>query len=269
MMRATHTCFYIGLGIAVITWVGSYVVWLVHGCVPWLPFVSDFGCGPTRWFFGIGMTSAALIVIPAYWEYGDAVYLALKRAGVDAGWRWKLEFWGIVSSLGIIGVACNPWDLRPLIHELSAYGIFLGGLIFNSIANKLLKKLGGISVSNASVYVGFASFVLMVVFIGIGVGDLSTAGHVDSTTFLNHAFASIRTDFQQYCLAAPGTLHADWRVNLGAFFEWIMLICIVAPAFFKLHGAFSAMSLAAARYSSEALLANVSASTTNSAQEVE
>ena len=61
--RRVRLCLYGSPCLWAPTWAVSYAVWLAGGCLPFLPFVSDFGAAgaPTHAFFAAAMTVAALL----------------------------------------------------------------------------------------------------------------------------------------------------------------------------------------------------------------
>jgi hypothetical protein len=87
------------------TWAVSYTVWLAQGCLPFMPFVSDFGAAssPTGAYFGVCMSLAALLWCPTWLDYYWHTKPSL--ANEPAGSRYSLlhslqPVCGFVCSLG-------------------------------------------------------------------------------------------------------------------------------------------------------------------------
>lgn len=181
------------------TWLISYAVWLAHGCIAYMPMVSDFGAagGPTGLYFMIGMNAAALLWMPTWFDYyfatrpqvaaNDPSCSELLRA-FECKLHTLQPFIGVVCSLGIIGVASNPEDRNLIVHGSSANLAFMSGLVFTSISAILRHRRGRPWKVNASLAV---------------VGIFSFAGmlHVISTTIaaenvdMAQGLAMIDTDF--------------------------------------------------------------------------
>eukprot|EP00929_Paragymnodinium_shiwhaense_P064548 TRINITY_DN32335_c0_g1_i4.p1 TRINITY_DN32335_c0_g1~~TRINITY_DN32335_c0_g1_i4.p1 ORF type:complete len:250 (+),score=6.39 TRINITY_DN32335_c0_g1_i4:66-752(+) len=205
-------CMYGGICCCMFTWVTCYFVWLWHGCRPWMPFVSDFGGGPTMYLFGAGMTLGALLLVPTWLDY----HRTTKPHVCTAHWTWRClhtvqPVVGIWCSLSIMGVALNPWNLRFLLHILSADGIFFGGLTFVLIGCVLECRRTRCHslIAVAVLLVSGAALMLMFYFLGVGVRELkgTDASRDIGLQLMTH-------DFPAYCRGdwGPSGLERDVSV---------------------------------------------------------
>lgn len=192
-----------------------------------MPFVSDFGDGPSGWLFTIGMTLAAVLLLPSWIDY----YLATKAdMQAERFFPWRCAHhcilgMGIMCSLSVAGVALNPWDQRLFLHLSAANGIFYGSIVFNVfilIVNCRRKVWRWYAV--ALIASACAGLVLMIGFME----DVTEEG-------LEQSFTLMRSNYLSYCKGEDVSLHASWRVNVAALFEWILLLSTTALAFHTIH----------------------------------
>jgi len=224
-------CLYGGMAFAGLTWIGSYIIWLKQGCMPFLPFVSDFGGGGSDVLFPIGMVLTAVLLVPSWIDY----YKALREAevGEDCIQKsvWLIPMLGVWCSVCIIGVAVNPWDIRLGFHLISAFGVFGGGLAFSFTATALGARRG-LSWKRSALVVAIAavSFILMIV-LGIW-GHHERAKHGAQQ---KDAMELMRADYYAYCTGNKGSIHANWQTNVEALMEWILLGSSTVLVFWRLH----------------------------------
>lgn len=219
-----HFCLYSGITAALLTWVISYILWLQQGCIAFLPCVSDFAAGRSADLFMWGMTCAAALLLPTWFDY----YTALKvksqsdlgccRACLQDMLLMALPLFGTISSLCIIGVALNPWGRRLVLHLFSAGCLFWAGGVFlaadsalSYLHNRSFKHVLGLTCF------GFFALVLMVVFIALGFQDEVSGDHAPS-------FSMIEDNFIGYCTGGAGSFHMNPNFNIAALFEWILLL---------------------------------------------
>lgn len=215
---------------ALLSWSVSYVLWLSQGCMPFLPCVSDLAGGDSGPIFMWGMTLAAALLIPTWFDYYYAIKAYLNP--VDCHWGILCKFMlllGVYSSFCIMGVALNPWSERIILHLLSAGGLFVGGGIFLFIDACLAyargKPFGRVL---CITLVAFSALILMCLFIVIGFAELSNSGGAIDMSMM-------RTDFKGYCMGKAGSLHANWNFSVAALGEWMMIILGATTCCFRLH----------------------------------
>ena len=230
------------------TWAISYVVWLSKGCVPYMPFVSDFGAGgsPTGLLFMLGMTSAALVWLPTWFDYHAATRSSVAATNSEYSTSCNLHdvqlAFGVFCSLGIVAVALNPEDERLVVHGMGANCAFCSGLAFCSIAALLRCRTGrSWKLTAALSGVGIFSFCAMLQSLG--------AATADGLDFAQE-IKLIDTNFESYCKAKSTwpcntnagvcSMHANPLVNRGAFFEWLMLGAILSNILLTLTDEFGA-----------------------------
>lgn len=220
--------FFLGVGLCIATWMICYVIWLAHGCMLFLPFVSDFGIGPTGSLFTAGMTLSALMLLPTWFD----IYVIARHSLRDAsGFRLcvhrLIPISGVLCSVCIVGVAMNPWNLRLETHFMFADGVF-----FSSIAMTfLLAFIGGRSKRRACMPLTMASaaFVfclLMFHYVGAGIAELGENSLKDNVEL-------IRGDYTTFCTGVGQSFHAYRNINLGAFYEWLLLASVTGTSFLQ------------------------------------
>lgn len=221
---------YCGFVFMVVTWVGSYILWLAQACMAFLPFVSDFAGGLSGPLFMWGMSAAALALMPTWFDYYLAITSDESKVG-GACWRCLhkcVPIVGVLCSISILGVAMNPWHLRFIAHLLAATGIFYGsGLLL--LLDSLLGWKRGESFKRVLcvALLAFTSLVLMTVF-GARAGSALEAKGAEIY------MGMLGTDFHGYCTGAAGSLHYVWECNVCAMFEWLLLSFVSLAAFWKL-----------------------------------
>lgn len=228
--RRVRICLYGGIGLVSGTWVACYVIWLAEGCTPFLPFVSDFGGGPTGPLFAVGMTAGSLLLLPTWCDF----YLMMRPEFHAASATWRclhrcLPFMGAWCSLSIAGVALDPWDLRLQWHVFFADGIFFGGIIFALVASLLGRQRGRPHRGPLTVVaIAFAAVVLMTGFVTQGVAEVGKEG-------LKSSMVLMRDEYAAYCKGMGPSWHRNANVNIAALFEWILLGSVTALVFTMLR----------------------------------
>lgn len=224
---------------ALLTWVVSYILWLQQGCIAFLPCVSDFAAGRSADLFMWGMTCAAILLVPTWFDYYNALKVKSQsdlghcKACLQDMFLMALPFFGTISSLCIIGVALNPWGRRLVLHLLSAGCLFWAGGVFLA-ADAALSYLHDRSFK----YVlgltgfGFCALVLMVMFIALGFKD-EVSGDDDPS------FSMIEGNFVGYCTGGVGSFHMNPNFNIAAAFEWILLLTGSITCCVRLHAELS------------------------------
>lgn len=240
-------CMYGGLLIVMVSWPGSYLVWLSQGCLPFLPFVSDFGDGPTGQVFEFGMSLAPILLIPTWFDYQNSIRASLQGQGpiwqrMHAG----IPFMGVCCSISVVCVALNPWDYSLPLHLVGAFGIFFGGAIFSFLASVIDWQRGFPSCFAFFLsLVSATSLLLMFAFLWRGsheirAADLPAEMHSSSSS---PSMRLMREDYSAYCrgeefcmgATCVPTLHSNWKINAGAFCEWLLLGSVALLGFMKLH----------------------------------
>jgi len=133
--RRVLGCLYGSIVLAPLTWFVSYAIWLRYGCMTFMPFVSDLGCGPSKPVFMTGMTVSALLVLPLCFDYARASKHCIHSEEPLQKWLQAiLPVLGVLITISICGVALNPWSHRLLLHGIAATGVFNIGFLFCLVA---------------------------------------------------------------------------------------------------------------------------------------
>jgi len=241
--RRVFGCLYGSIVLAPLTWLVSYAIWLGYGCMPFMPFVSDLGCGPSMPVFMTGMTVSGLLVLPLCFDYARATKTCIDTSEPLQGWLHTAVPWcGALISISICGVALNPWDRRLILHGIFANGVFGAGFMF-CLLTASLNYLRG-----ASYRRGFA-IVTLIALCGIGTAVFGTLALQDLTKQnIIHAVEDgevkqtiltsmklIRENFLDFCTGQLGSLHRDMNTNICGLLEHIILGSLVALAWAQIH----------------------------------
>lgn len=225
-----NVCMYGGMLAALLTWSVSYLLWLSQGCMPFLPCVSDLAGGDSGPLFMWGMTVAALLLIPTWFDYFYMIEVDLNTEHCHLRVLSKLLLaCGVYQSLCVVGVAFNPWGQRLVLHCLCASGLIFGGGVFLFIdaclAYARSRPFGRVL---CMTLLAFSALIIMCVFITIGFVELSSSdGEID--------MAMMRTNFKGYCTGAAGSLHANENFSVAALCEWTLFLLGSATCCSRLH----------------------------------
>eukprot|EP01051_Picozoa_sp_SAG22_P003220 SAG22_NODE_154_length_17189_cov_38.210064_12_plen_344_part_00 len=259
--RRVRLCMYGSPALFVPVWALSYLVWLGKGCMPFMPFVSDFGAAgsPTSGLFAAGMTAAALLWSASFVDVYHATLPSIRaRPGTSRLLRMLhllQPYLGALTAAGIIGVALNPEDERLAAHGSSAGAAFMGGIGYNLITVLVCHSTAGergrrlpLLMHTAAVGFSMTSYAMMGTLTGAGFMELAhlTAGSNANATALAAAVDAVivtslqnqaKHDFVAYCTGQPytaaggatpiATLHSSGTLNQGCLFEWTMLLSIL------------------------------------------
>lgn len=247
--RRVIGCFYGGAFSLAAAWMGSYCIWLAEGCRPFMPFVSDFGGGPSRHLFGMGMFTGALLLTPSWFDYHHSTKVTLQPDGTPRfdgpllpGGRLHraLPVCGVWCSVSTAGVALNPWSVRLLQHMVWATGIFVGAVVFSVVATALGRRRG-LPWRKSAVMVAFAviSAIPMCYFVGANIIDDAGMEPNAQLAYVRSSMHVMRYDFAAYCRGEDGSMHEDPRVNMGALFEWCLLGSTCVLMLSKVHAELS------------------------------
>jgi len=211
--------------------------------MPFMPFVSDLGCGPSMPVFMTGMTISGLLVLPLCFDYGRATRLCIHSSEpLQRYLHAALPWCGMLISISICGVALNPWDRRLILHGIFANGVFGCGFLFCLMAG-CFNFLRGTSYRR-----GFA-MVTLVALCGIGTaifGTLALQGLTKQNILnavedgkakatIERSMHLIHENFLDFCTGQLGSLHRDPYTNVCGLLEHIILGSIVALAFAQIH----------------------------------
>ena len=207
----------IAVVIQVITLVVCYFSWVLDGCDPFIPFISDTDTNPaSSWAFTIGFTLTGALTIPLSIQFYN-----VSRRWAEQNLRSRIETMNLlsaitvsVSGISIIWISYTPWHEQMELHMLQARVIF-GGLIIWALLSTVISlrmserdaRFSSLSQTRRS-WTVFSLICLLGLAISVysyaGVSLSIPAGHMDTVLECND-------------LGHPS-------LSIAAFFEWSMVI---------------------------------------------
>ena len=203
--------------IQVITLVVCYFSWVLDGCDPFIPFISDTDTNPaSSWAFTIGFTLTGVLTIPLSIKFYN-----VRRRWAEQNHKSRIETLNLLSAISvavsgifIIWISYTPWHEQMELHMLQARVIF-GGLMIWALMSTVIslrmserdERFSSLSQTRRS-WTVFSLMCLLGLAISVysyaGVSLSIPAGHMDTVLECND-------------LGHPS-------LSLAAFFEWSMVI---------------------------------------------
>ena len=203
--------------IQVITLVVCYFSWVLDGCDPFIPFISDTDTNPASgWAFTIGFTLTGALTIPLSIKFYN-----VRRRWAEQNHGSRIETLNLLSAISvavsgifIIWISYTPWHEQMELHMLQARVIF-GGLMIWALLSTVIslrmserdERFSSLSQTRRS-WTVFSLMCLLGLAISVysyaGVSLSIPAGHMDTVLECND-------------LGHPS-------LSLAAFFEWSMVI---------------------------------------------
>ena len=203
-----------------------YLIWVVKGCRPWLPFISDFDLSqPEAAIFSLLGTVCPIFVSAGMYAHFRGRLTHLENISSHRIW-WVLEFMTIGLGLGccvaVIGIVHLTWTEHLVLHGLLATLFFYGGtawVVTLSIGTWHTSKSNHTLVSLLKLRIVFALFAL----IGL-VGMLTHISiYFGSASFSVEEYLALGRDVEHFCRTS---LHPS--INTTAAFEWILVFSIIS-----------------------------------------
>lgn len=207
----------ITVAIQVITLVVCYFSWVLDGCDPFIPFISDTDTNPaSSWAFTIGFTLTGVLTIPLSIKFYN-----VRRRWAEQNHKSRIETLNLLSAISvavsgifIIWISYTPWHEQMELHMLQARVIF-GGLIIWALMSTVIslrmserdERFSSLSQTRRS----WTVFSLMCL-LGLAISVYSYAG----------VSLSIPAGHMDTVLECSDLGHPS--LSLAAFFEWSMVI---------------------------------------------
>jgi len=205
-----------------ITVVTCYGMWLVRGCSPFMPFISDLGMhGGMRFLFCGGLAVTAVFQANTnidVWYVRCCSIQCTRNKTLLQMINCLSAMTGLVIALGIACLGFFPWDIALGPHLLCARAIFFGGTgwaCYNLAWQWKMLRLSKARkcVQFASVVLSVTSLVLMTYYI-----VLAREKGVNIAILLDKAYSN----FDVYCRDK----HFD-ELSMAAVFEWLLISSLV------------------------------------------
>lgn len=207
-----------------ITLLACYILWVMDGCDPFVPFISDMDTNPASSpYFTIGFTLSGLLLSVIAWKMNNirAEWIELNSMGTRAKVLNTFSaILGFTSGLFIVWIAYTPWDENLALHLLQARIIFASSIAWAILSTMLASEMQTRDIRFAQVFrprrhwtvftVVCCILMALNVVRFIGVGDVASME-------LNHLESYI--EMVEVC-----TQLSINEMSLAALFEWSMVI---------------------------------------------
>ena len=207
----------ISVVIQVITLVVCYFSWVLDGCDPFVPFISDTDTNPaSSWAFTIGFTLTGTLTIPLSIQFYN-----VRRIWAKQNHGSRIETMNLlsaisvaVSGISIIWISYTPWHEQMELHMLQARVIFGGLIIWALLSTVISLRMTERDARFSSLYQTRRSWTVfsLICLLGLAISVYSYAG----------ASLSIPAGHMDTVLDCNDLGHPS--LSLAAFFEWSMVI---------------------------------------------
>tara|TARA_Y100000766_G_C18760070_1_gene532950 strand:+ start:75 stop:785 length:711 start_codon:yes stop_codon:yes gene_type:complete len=207
----------ITVAIQVITLLLCYLSWVLDGCDPFIPFISDTDTNPaSSWAFTIGFTLTGALTLPLSIQFYNA-----RRRWAEQNNGSGIENMNLlsaisvaISGMSIIWISYTPWHEQMELHMVQARVIFGGLIIWALLSTVISLKMFERNIRFSSLYRTRRSWTIfsLICLLGLVISVYSYAG-----TSLSIPAGHMDTVLECSDLGHPS-------LSVAAFFEWLMVI---------------------------------------------
>ena len=216
----------VGIIIQLLTLTICYALWLIQGCDPWLPFISDTDVNPkSGLYFTIGFFAVGIILVVGSIQLGvlrDRWLIKYSRDNrLIIANRVAFSF-GILSGIATSWLAFTPWHENLQFHVVLAKMIFGGAAIWAGLSALITIRMANIDDSFSAIskmrikicLFSFSSLILLAVFF-----MTSVEFNIDSP------IVNLNDELGSYIeKAVLCTDLGNSGLSNAAFFEWLMVL---------------------------------------------
>ncbi len=207
----------ITVAIQVITLLLCYLSWVLDGCDPFIPFISDTDTNPaSSWAFTIGFTLTGALTLPLSIQFYNA-----RRRWAEQNNGSGIENMNLlsaisvaISGMSIIWISYTPWHEQMELHMVQARVIFGGLIIWALLSTVISLRMFERNIRFSSLYRTRRSWTVfsLICLLGLVISVYSYAG-----TSLSIPAGHMDTVLECSDLGHPS-------LSVAAFFEWLMVI---------------------------------------------
>ena len=207
----------ITVAIQVITLLLCYLSWVLDGCDPFIPFISDTDTNPaSSWAFTIGFTLTGALTLPLSTQFYNA-----RRRWAEQNNGSGIENMNLlsaisvaISGMSIIWISYTPWHEQMELHMVQARVIFGGLIIWALLSTVISLRMFERNIRFSSLYRTRRSWTVfsLICLLGLVISVYSYAG-----TSLSIPAGHMDTVLECSDLGHPS-------LSVAAFFEWLMVI---------------------------------------------
>ena len=214
--------------VQLVTLAACYATWVLDGCDPYMPFISDTDTNPASSpYFTLGFTLTGLLLSVIAWQMYNIRSEWIETNSLGTKPRMLNTFsaiLGIISGLFIIWIAYTPWDENLALHLLQARAIFASSIAWAVLSTMLAREMQAYDMRFEQVFrprrdrtvLTTVCCVLMALNVVrfVGFGD---AASMELSNFEAYI------DTVKIC-----TVLSPSEMSLAALFEWGMVLGLIA-----------------------------------------
>lgn len=209
----------------------SYVLWVLSGCDPFFPFISDLDLHPwTTSLFTAGLTLTGFMVIILSFQIicnrGTWFKLLNQEELKSLPLVNKTTIIpGIITGLGIIGIAWAPWNEGIEVHILLANAVFYGGVAWTSLATYTTWRMSKFD-EKFKVLIKPRIYSAAVAFTGL-IGMIWKVGQAHQNGFDFGQNESLSINFNRFCRGEANGSLGNVFLSQAAIFEWLLVLSML------------------------------------------
>jgi len=230
LQRRVQLTYHAAVVFPLMTMIFCYACWLLDGCAPLVPFISDLGLrGTMRQGFRAGLLASGLCLALTCLDAFIVRCRLLKAKRAQRSYA-VLNFMMLLGGAGIAGgvaaLGFFPWDVAIKPHLLCANTIFYGGTAWASCNAVLMRRLSKEQRAGHAgdwVKLRVAQGPLLLTSIVALILMLKSLGSAFSSEAEFATMLKLAQDnFPAYCHGK----HLD-SVGRAALFEWLLVISLI------------------------------------------
>jgi hypothetical protein len=216
----------LSIAIPLTWWISCYTSWILKGCRPWLPYISEFDMWePEDTIFTVGVCLTVAILSVRVLQIYAAQHLQLTVHQLDIRWRYLLHVTLMPALIGLLsaaGLAFAPWNEHIDLHRHLANGIFYCGVAWCISATTITWRLTRVlpQLRDGLRWRIAGSLVAACGLLGMTqtVGRVIDSPDYDQAARIQYTIESPMA----YCSESYSAL-----MDAGAAFEWVLILAIL------------------------------------------
>ena len=221
---ATRRLVKITVTIQIATLLLSYLSWVLDGCDPFIPFISDTDTNPaSSWAFTIGLTLTGVLMVPLALQFfhmrrkwGDRN----KGSGIEK-MNLIATISAIISAIATIWISYTPWHQQMELHMIQARVIFGGLMIWAILSTVIAHRMKEADVRFSPLFLNRKNWTIfsLICLIGLAISVFSYAG----------VSLAIPEGHMDTVLECSDLGHPS--LSIAAFFEWLMVLGLAGVSY--------------------------------------
>ena len=202
----------------------SYIFWILDGCDPIFPYISDLDLQPSAGFiFTVGYAICGVLLSINGFQISTIRGFWMERKNLEQRWMVINKFSmfpSILSGICLSWIAFTPWDEDLRLHLIQANLIFLGSILWAVITVIITFKISKIDKEFSKLIKKRVGYTMLSIFGLIGMIERVSKYLQISPDYLD---IDSRSGFiSGSCVALDEIL-----LTQSAIFEWIYVLGII------------------------------------------